>query len=276
MATRKLPVSALSLCLLVALAAGAHADPLPAYLTEHRTTLPCGKEQAGFWVLPYNDGNGQARLKPEPYFPQPGDILLYDDLSVFLHYAFKLVGSDQPIHAAIVIERVDGTPAILEVGPNSRPQAFTKTYIVDVRPRLESYPGVVLVRRPKVPLTREQSAALTQFALASEGKEFAVGRLALQGTVFNCRHGLRHKLFATTHFDRERWICSENAVAAATVAGLLDPKHHPANCMYPRDLAYDEKYDLSAVYYAPVVWVASDKVQIDEGRVRAFMIGKSQ
>jgi hypothetical protein len=270
MATGTLRTSLALICLL-ALGLRAHAEELPPYITEHRDTLPVGKSQAGFWILPVDDGTGKCILKPEPYYPMPGDLLVYDNLSTFLHYAFKIVRSDRPIHAAIIVERVDGTPAILEVGPNSRPQAFTKTYIVDVFPRLESYSGVVMIRRPKRQLTREESAALTQFALASEGKEFAVGRLALQGTPFNCRAGLRHLLFAKTYYDRDRWICSENAVVAATVAGLLDEKRFPANCMYPRDLTYDEKYDLSHIYYAPVLWVESDKVEIDQGKVRAIM-----
>ena len=199
MATRTLPAATLALFLVAVLAPRARAEELPAYILEHRTTLPCGKEQAGFWILPVDDGTGHCKLKAEPYFPMPGDLLVYDNLSSFLHYAFKLVRSDRPIHAAIICERVDGTPAILEVGPNSRPHAFTKTYIIDVFPRLQTYSGVVMIRRPKRLLTPEQSAALTKFALASEGKEFAVGRLALQ--LVNCRHGLRHLLFAKTYYE---------------------------------------------------------------------------
>jgi hypothetical protein len=116
-------------------------------------------------------------------------------------------------------------------------------------------------------LTPEQSAALTCFALAQEGKKFAVGRLALQITPFRCRLGLRHWLFARTCLDRNRWICSENVVAAATVAGLLDPRVHCANAMYPRDLAYDEHYDLSAAYHEPVLWVAEPNPHIEGNRV---------
>jgi hypothetical protein len=268
MATRTLPAATLALFLVAVLAPHARAE-LPAYIVEHRTTLPCGKEQAGFWIMPVDDGTGHCKLKAEPYFPMPGDLLVYDNLSTFLHYAFKLVRSDRPIHAAIICERVDGTPAILEVGPNSRPHAFTKTYIIDVFPRLQTYSGVVMIRRAKRLLTPEQSAALTQFALASEGKEFAVGRLAMQ--LVNCRHGLRHLLFAKTYYERDRWICSENAAVGATVAGLIDPKRCPANCMYPRDLTYDEEYDISDSYYAPVLWVESDQVEIDQDKVRAFM-----
>src|SRR5262249_18408840 len=146
--------------------------------------------------------------------------------------------------------------------------AFTKTYIVDVLPRFKNYPGCVLIRRPRRTLTPCESQKLTEFALAQQGKDFAVGRLALQITPFNCRYGLRHTWFAHTYFDRHRWICSENAVAAATIAGLMDPKKHPANCMYPRDLAFDETYDLSETYLPPVLWVADQTTDIKGDKVR--------
>lgn len=242
------------------------SEPNNGESTYHATKC-CGKEQAGFLVLPQDNSNGTCRLTVEPYFPQPGDLLIYDNCSKFLSFAFRMIGSDTPIHAAIVIERPDGTPAILEVGPNSRPHAFTKTFIVEVWPRLESYPGIVMVRRPRTPVTHEKSVELTHFAEAQVGKKFAVGRLALQGTPFRCRCGLRQSLFAKTCFDRDRWICSENAVAAATIAGILDPKVHFANAMYPRDLAYDERYDLSEQYFDPVMWSPVSNPRIEGNRL---------
>jgi hypothetical protein len=266
-----LPASAFAFILIACLSPRAEAGKLPPYLTEHRTTLPCGKEQAGYLVEPVCDAGNGPKLRLEPYFPQPGDLKHYDSPNPIFHYIFALVRSDTPIHAAIVVERADGTPAILEVGPNSTPQAFTSTYIVDVWPRFESYPGIVMIRRPHCRLTPERSAELTKFALAQEGKDFAVGRLALQLSPFNCRHGLRHLLFAHTYFDRGRWICSENAVAAATVAGLCDPKRHPANCMYPRDLAFDEDYDLSETYGPLRLWVRDPNVEIDGDHLRAVI-----
>lgn len=224
------------------------------------------RHEAGYLVMP----QGNSQLAVEPYYPQAGDILLYDYFNKLYSVVFRLVGTDMPTHCAIVIERPDGTPAILEVGPNSQPQAFTQVAIVEVLARLERYPGAIMVRRPRQPLGKEQSAELTQFALAQDGKEFAVGRLALQATPFRCRVGLRRALFARTDLDRRRWVCSENVVAAATVAGLLDPKVHFANAMYPRDLAYDEDYDLSATYHEPVLWVADPHPHIDGGRVEVF------
>jgi hypothetical protein len=213
-------------------------------------------EPAGYLVLPIKDGKGGFQYDVQPYYPQPGDILLYNYSCTLYTMLFWLVGTDTPTHAAIVIERPQGGPAILEVGPHSHFHAFTKVCIVDVLPRLASYPGVIMVRRPCHPLSPEKSAELTRFALAQDGKKFAVGRLALQITPFRCRWGLRRKLFARTCLTRERWICSENVVAAATVAGLCDPTVHFANAMYPRDLCYDEHYDLSASYCVPILWTA--------------------
>lgn len=234
---------------------------------ERRATLPCGQEQAGYYVAPTTDACGREQLAVVPYYPRPGDILLYDNCSKILSLGFRCVGSDAPIHAAMVIARRDGTPAILEVGPNSQPHAFTKTYIVDVLGRLRTYPGVVLVRRAKFSLSAEQSAALTCFAEAQLGKDFAVGRLLLQATPLRCHSGWRRKLFGDTYLDRKRWICSENVVAAGTVAGIFNPKDQPANAMYPRDLAFNEKYDLSDLYEPACLWVLEPNPRIEGNKV---------
>lgn len=260
-------VTALAGALLAGTAHGFDPSPPDGIGVGQRATKPCGEEQAGYCVVPRTQCQDGKELAVVPYYPRPGDIFLYDNGSKVLDLGFKLVGSGAPIHAAIVIAREDGTPAILEVGPNSQPHAFTKTYIVDVLSRLESYPGPILVRRCKKTITPEDSKALTCFAHASEGKEFAVGRLLLQATPCRCRSGLRRLLFAHTYLERRRWICSENVVAAATVAGILDPKEHPANAMYPRDLAFDEQYDLRGVYENAVLWVAKPQPQIDGNRV---------
>ena len=62
-------------------------------------------------------------------------------------------------HAPIIarfalIARPDGTPALLEL---TGPRTLTaKVCIVDVEPRLTNYPGIVMVRRLRQPLTAEQ------------------------------------------------------------------------------------------------------------------------
>ena len=104
------------------------------------------------------------------------------------------------------------------------------------------------------PLTPEQSAALTRFALAQEGKPFALGRLLVQGTPFRCRIGLTATCSVTP--------ISTAALDLFGIGGRrrgqcrpIDPTVYPANAMYPRDLAYEQTYDLSPVFEAPVLWV---------------------
>jgi hypothetical protein len=94
--------------------------------------------------------------------------------------------------------------------------------------------------------------------------------MLLQGTPFCCRTGLRHHLFAGTCMDRTRWLCSELVVAAATAAHILDPQAFPANSMYPRDLAYDETYDLSGLYQPPVLWVAHPPRDVRDNVIDVF------
>jgi hypothetical protein len=218
--------------------------------------LPCAAPacpQAGYLVLPVEDAHG-SHLQTVPYLPQPGDILLFDDENPFYHFLFTLRGAGPPVHVAIAFARADGTPALLDLtGPTVR---TGRVSLLDVMHRLESYHGVILVRRLRTPLSPGQGADLCQFALAQQGKEFALGRMLLQGTPFCCRNGLRHYLFAGTCMNRERWLCSELVVAAATAAHILDPRDFPSNSIYPGDLAYDQKYDLSGLYQSAVLWVA--------------------
>lgn len=224
--------------------------------------------QAGFIVVPISPAEDGRHLQVVPYYPQPGDLLLYDYANRLYTMAFKAVGTGTPIHSAIAFKRPDGSCALLDL---TGPKVITaKVCLFDVEPRLRTYHGSVMVRRVRAPLSAEKSAALTQFALAQEDKPFAVGRLILQGTPLRPRTGLRRQWFGHTELDRQRWICSELTVAAATVAGLLDPSKHFASSIYPRDLAYDEHYDFSTIFQTPVLWVADPNPMIEGDRVIVF------
>src|SRR5262249_55616863 len=146
----------------------------------------------------------------------------YDDFNKFFHFIFKLAHTAPPTHAAIVIAGQDGKPALLEL---TGPKVITaKVVVMDVETRLRAYPGVVMVRRIRTPLTPEQSRDLTEFAHAQVGKSFALGRVILQATPFCPRTGLRHELFGRTFESRNRWFCSELVVAAGAAAHLYDGK----------------------------------------------------
>ena len=192
----------------------------------------------------------KIHLEGEPYRPQPGDMVHFDDHNKFMVRLYRCCGTAGPLHSGIVFRKADGSMAILEAGTN----AVMKVFIFDLDERLHGFYGTILIRRPKTPLSAEQSAHLTEFCAAQEGKPYAIGRLILQGTPLRPRNSLLSSYFGRTVLDRERWICSELVVAAATVAGVLDEEHYPANMMYPRDLCYDERFDLSPHYEPPAMW----------------------
>jgi hypothetical protein len=225
---------------------------------------PPADAPVGCLVVPPHDATaGQFALVP--YHPCAGDIVLFDSGDWWYRLGFTAIGTGPPFHVAIAFERLDGTPALLDI--TGKTVAGAKVLNLDVAPRLQDFTGGILVRRLIQPLGPEQSAALCRFAQAQEGKDFAFGRLLLQGTPFTARAGLRRWLFGRTYLERDRWMCSEIVIAAATVANVLEPGHPPANSVYPRDLAYDEHgCDLSACYQPPVRWIADPNLCIFVGR----------
>src|SRR5262245_7992815 len=71
---------------LLVTAAAAFGFPAPARVNPGpRATKPCGQEQAGYVVVPCRSAQNCTRLAVERYFPQPGDILLYDNCSKALN-----------------------------------------------------------------------------------------------------------------------------------------------------------------------------------------------
>ena len=100
----------------------------------------------------------------------------------------------------------------------------------------------------------EESAQLTAFAKAQEGKHYALWRLLLQGTPCRLRNGLTEKYIARTHLDRSRWLCTEIVVAAGTLVGLFDDSVK-GNACYPLDMLDDQhKYNLGKCYDLPGYW----------------------
>ncbi len=200
------------------------------------------------------------RVQNIPYNPQPGDLAICDDFNKFRHFVYKIAGTAAPTHICMVIANTDGKPALLEL---TGPRLITsKVVIMDVEDRFNGYPGDVMVRRLREPLTAEQSRELTDFAYSQAGKGFALGRVILQGTPVNARSGLRRTLFGKTHYDRTRWFCSEMVVAACCKAQIFDPQRMLANATYPRDLAFDETIDLSSIYHPAVMWSPGESKRV--------------
>ncbi|HZZ77167.1 MAG TPA: hypothetical protein VFE62_01530 [Gemmataceae bacterium] len=215
---------------------------------------PASKKSAGYLILP-SPIVRTSNPPVAPYWPQPGDIVVYDNDSKLFHLMFKLASTSPPTHAAMVIARADGTPALLELA--GARTATASVCIMDVEQRFKTYPGDVMVRRIRQPLTAEQSRDLTKFAESQVGKRFALWRCVLLGTPFCPRQGMRREYFGHTYASRHRWFCSELVVAAGASAGLFDGTRYPANATVPRDLAVDELMDLSSQYFPPAPWTAT-------------------
>jgi hypothetical protein len=208
---------------------------------------------------PSTDAAGYLLIESEsarttiPYEPREGDLIFYDDHSKMWTALFALAGTGPPLHMGIVVRKLDGQLAVLEAGPDD-------TVWVDIRdlvPRLHQFyrdfNGLITIRRCKEPLNHYQSRALTHFALAQHGKRYAVVRLLAQGTPFRSRGALEGWL-GKTETDRDAWICSELAVAGASIAGLVDPEVVHSNVAYPRDLVDNQRYDLSRSWHDAADW----------------------
>jgi hypothetical protein len=114
-------------------------------------------------------------------------------------------------------------------------------------PHMASYEkeGRVWVRRRACPLTPEQSARLTEFALAVDQRQFALGRLAWQLTPFRTRGPIRTAFVGKPHgLEQNSYYCSELVVEACVYAGLLDPRTARPSATYPRDLFMDRSPNL--------------------------------
>lgn len=209
----------------------------PLYLMLWAAVAPGDDQGCSYLFPPAYCLDGVRRGPATPYLPQPGDIMLATDDNLFWMIAHNLAGTGHPHHSGIVFARPDGRLAILEAGPYDT--LFVRT--LDVMPHLRGYEqlGPVWLRRRTVPLTPEQSAALTAFALAQDGKRFALIRLGGQLTPLRSRGPLRTWFLGKPRGDRRSYFCSECVLEACVAAGLLDPARTRPAATYPRDLFFD-------------------------------------
>jgi hypothetical protein len=171
------------------------------------------------------------------YTPQPGDIMLATDPNVFWTWTHWIAGCGQPHNSGIVVARPDGSLGLLEAGPNDT----LHCRILDLLPHLTEYAGKgpVWLRRRAVPLTPEQCARLTEFAMAQDGKRFALIRLAGQLTLLRSRGPFRTYFVGGPHGARSSYFCSELVTETCVAAGLLDPVTTRPAATYPHELFFD-------------------------------------
>jgi hypothetical protein len=205
-------------------------------------SYPGDEEHSYLWQPAYCIDDVR-RGPAEKYVAQPGDIILSTDSKCFWKLTFTIAATGHPHHAAIVFRRPDGRLAALEAGPHDT----SHIEIIDLNENLRSYEeeGPVWVRRRKTPLTDDQSARLTEFAYMQEGKRFALIRLGAQLTPLRSRGPLRTYFVGGPHGpNRWSYFCSETVLEAGVYAGLLDPKTTRPSATYPRDIFYDDSWNL--------------------------------
>jgi hypothetical protein len=170
------------------------------------------------------------------------------DQRFFAKFAHTLVHSGAPHHSGIVFAMPDGSPALLEGGPNGT----TRIRVRDFTTQAVSYytENRVWIRQRAVPLTPEQSLRLTVFALHAADLPFAEVRLFSQANpLLRAKGPIRTRLFGRPHaasFDpanpdagmRSRYFCSELVTEGCVAAGLLPPDTTRPMSMYPRELFF--------------------------------------
>ncbi len=194
------------------------------------------------------------------YLPQPGDILLATDRDFFWKITHDLALAFEPHNSAIFVATSDGSLAILEAGPNDT----RWVHVLEALPHMREYAakGPVWVRKRRTPLTAEQSARLTEFALKQDGKRFALARLGAQLTPLRSRGPLRTYVLGKPRSDRSNYFCSELVAEACVYAGLIDGTMARPAATYPHDLFFDQSfnlyinrhYHLADSWYPPARW----------------------
>ena len=177
----------------------------------------------------------KPRPPAEPYEPQPGDLLFFDDHAWSWQICFYMAGAHRPMHAGIVVRLPDGGLAALEAGYNDTMWIET----IPLAGRLPKFKGAIWVRRRAEPLTEEQSAKLTEFALAATKRLFALHRLIGQLTPFRSRGPIKTFFLGKPHGLRCCFFCSECVMEGCVYAELLDPKTTRPAATYPRDMFFD-------------------------------------
>jgi hypothetical protein len=219
---------------------------------------------AGYLHAPAFDITGSISGEATPYHPQPGDIFLATDRGFFAQLGHRLAGAASPHHSGLVVAMPDGDMGLLEAGPHNT----LRVRILDVYSHARSHEcngEVVWFRQRAVPLTCEESERLTEFALAQNGKPFAVLRLVGQLTPFRCRGPMRTRVLARPHGDRVSYFCSELVTEACVAAGLLDPARARPAATYPCDLFHgqsrnrflDRNLEINDAWLPPARWTST-------------------
>jgi hypothetical protein len=203
------------------------------------------------------------------YDPKPGDVINMSDPTLSSRVLYALALTAAPGHIGIVIRMPDGRLGILEAGFNG---SLTTRY-VPLDYRLSHYPGSVWVRRKKWPLTPEQDARLTEFAIRVDSTRYNVVAAKLQLTPFRHRGPIRTLFMGQSKGPDHPLFCSEAVIESLIYSGVITPTFARPSATFPRDLFFDhslnpfvnrhpplaEGWDIPALWTPVPGWTAKGK-----------------
>ena len=197
----------------------------------------------GYSLTPINPRNAK------PYVPRAGDVVLTSDTNLFWAslYAAALVPA-KPGHGGVVVALPEGGFGLLEAG--YRETRWTR--VTPLEHQLNSFTGNIWVRRRTVPLTDEQSARLTAFALDSGDRRFAALRFASQVMPYRSRGPVRTFFVGRPRGEGKTYFCSEAILESLLYAGVLDGQTLRPGATFPRDMFFDRSANLYVNLHPPL------------------------
>jgi hypothetical protein len=194
----------------------------------------------------------------ELYDPQPGDLYFGWSGGMPQKAAYRLVLAGPPSHVGMFVRMPGGEMMVLEATTDEpdygdKPGVFLRPALW----RLQTYQGPVWIRKLRCPLTPEESADLTQFALCQVGKPFARWRSILISPFARPTKGpLCAAITGPASLNRDKWFCSELLMAASVVIHRADRCRIKPTGTTPRDMFLDRQLDLSCHWEKPasVCW----------------------
>lgn len=227
---------------------------------------PCGElvdelKQAYLYEPGYHL-DAVRRGEAKKYEPQAGDLLFFTDDIWYWHVGYKLALTGAPYHCAIVTKLPNGDFATFESGPNDT----LKIELCPLRSRLQSYVGIVHVRRRAKPMTEAQVKLLNDFAFGQDGKRYGLLRLGAQITVLRSRGPVRTYFMGKSKGPgHSSFTCSEAVMEALVAAELIDRETARPGATYPRDMFFDRSvnfyldkhFSLSPDWDKPQLWTVN-------------------
>ena len=212
----------------------------------------------------------ELRGPVEPYVPQAGDIFLATDQRLWFRWGHLIAGANGVHHSGIVLAQPDGELQLMEAGPFDKVQVE----MMDPYEHMSQHAAAgdrVWVRRRKVPLSPEESARLTAFACAQNGKPFAPGAVVRPVDAAACPRSNKDLVRRRARGDRPRWFCSELVTECCVAAGIMNRATARPTATYPSDLFWGHSYnlylnshldDLERGWNPPARWLPAPPQQI--------------